>query len=1777
MEQRSVAVQNVIATRIEGLETRQFPSALSLVQGALSGVSDFLGVVDGAVMGIHSGVTDVPLLGDKVDESLQSLHEDIAGVRAQIDGIAAQITNEALANDVQLKLFEALGPAGINILGSSSFGADANLVQQDDIFVLIADGDVLPSIEVNFNLHRDLLDKTLAQGQFTIGLDGLPFKVDLMGVGGVKVNVGFDYQNFHLKFDETNGFVFDDSVLNELTLYASAGLTDGAELNATVGFVKAILTDGVEVDGQIEKTGLTFIEPIDVKFDGGLPLHFQTPYLSAALNLHLDAGFSDAHDGLNREFPGFATDFVLKRNFGSAPVATDGEEAPEPHFVSPNAVGSPNGMNAIQNLDETENLNPADVLNTVTATFEHVQFKLGEFITRVLRPIIKTMQDIDSPIKPLLDLLREDLPILSQDPILGDLLNNDGKDGVSFIDLASVVAKINVLPPQYDSLLEMILFFDGLRNFIDSIDTQSESGQNLMNMVLDLGDHELINKAIGGNLMSLDPAMTDAPATVKSLSSDDLNFDGAGNYSFTTLKNAVHQKLTDFGLSTDIVDGIDTLLAPTGNGVNYTFPLFENPTDSIMQMLIGKDANLFLLNGQYIVPPNEVHIPIPMALPFGLQAELFGSMELNCVFKVGYDTFGLRSLFAAGVNDAGVALETLLDGNWVSSDTHMTVNSTFGLRVGVDYPVFEAKIEGGVFANLDLRVPTPPTDPDTGLPKDADNDTTKVRLFSELGECLMDVNGELSASLAVSATVGVGPLSVTKHFDIAKITLIELRDCLPNPLHTVEPHLANKDANGVLTLLTGDVLGSTRNIEPLDFNDVFTVIEIAGPNGPITVVQAYGRSQSFTGITKIVADGGLGNDHFVIDKSVHVNAVLNGGFSDDDLDYRGTGSATLKGGAGNDVLRGGNGAKNVLLGETGNDTISGGGTDGTTMNIFGISAADGVTDDANDDLMQGGKGHNLMHGGSGNDRLYAGPLNDSLFGDVGNDELQAGIGQSTLTGSFGNDTFVIASDSGSTRIFGDGDHDTVGIEGTDAVDTFLVNSVNNLLTVSQTTAGVVGTRTITMTSVEDLLLDGKRSADNITVNYLLNTRLEHLGLNLQDLTNLDGAADHIVVNGRTVADTVTVSSEQVDIKQQVDHLGPQGGITTVTGLPTYKIDIANVQDDVQIRMLGGNDIINVKGVSGPTIIDAGNGDDTFNVSTKFINDYLGVADLQTGSGKTQLNFTTDAIATPDQITLTEGQINAHWINPQSGEPTAQLINYTQTNGGNFTNGINLTTNGINDNLFIRSTLAGVTTTVNTAGGDDTIVVASVATGNLGKVDGIHGPLKIDAGSGSNNALKILDFAGSSNQNVTITSTQVLGIAGANGASTIDYKSIGGQLLLEINGSDNANVVETFLVKSPNASLLLGGNRGNEVVTVESLTKPAAFFGGDGNDQLKVGAANKLNSIQAPLGFFSGDGFDSLTLNDQSQAVAGQYTIGGNSVGRAGTGTVSFNNDLELLTLNTSTSGDNIQVTQQPTTPTVNVNSGNGNDQLTGPNSTSTWQITSQNTGTLNNNLHFTNTESLRGGTGNDRFLFGSTALVTGTIKDLGGNDTLDYSARTQSISVDLQFQTATATNGAQGIENVVGGSGNDYIAGNASANNIDGGNGDDILLGREGNDSLNGGNGRDILIGGLNADTLDGGPDTGEDILIGGRTIHDNNLGNLNLIRAEWSRIDLDYQHRIDNLRAGVGPAHSVKLNAAANLDDAIADVFSGKDGFDWYWALTSGVPASIDQLTDLVTGEQIN
>jgi len=112
-----------------------------------------------------------------------------------------------------------------------------------------------------------------------------------------------------------------------------------------------------------------------------------------------------------------------------------------------------------------------------------------------------------------------------------------------------------------------------------------------------------------------------------------------------------------------------------------------------------------------------------------------------------------------------------------------------------------------------------------------------------------------------------------------------------------------------------------------------------------------------------------------------------------------------------------------------------------------------------------------------------------------------------------------------------------------------------------------------------------------------------------------------------------------------------------------------------------------------------------------------------------------------------------------------------------------------------------------------------------------------------------------------------------------------------------------------------------------------------------------------------------------------------------------------------------------------------------------------------------------------------------TIWDGGGNDTINATAQSQAVTINLapgSFSTigsiannigiayAATANGqvVNYIENAIGGRAGDRITGNVVGNRLDGGRGADTLAGSGGNDHLLGGLGRDAMSGGAGKDSF---------------------------------------------------------------------------------------------------------
>ncbi|HZU35789.1 MAG TPA: SBBP repeat-containing protein, partial [Gemmataceae bacterium] len=252
---------------------------------------------------------------------------------------------------------------------------------------------------------------------------------------------------------------------------------------------------------------------------------------------------------------------------------------------------------------------------------------------------------------------------------------------------------------------------------------------------------------------------------------------------------------------------------------------------------------------------------------------------------------------------------------------------------------------------------------------------------------------------------------------------------------------------------------------------------------------------------------------------------------------------------------------------------------------------------------------------------------------------------------------------------------------------------------------------------------------------------------------------------------------------------------------------------------------------------------------------------------------------------------------------------------------------------------------------------------------------------------------------------------------------------------------------------------------------------------------------------------------------------------------------------------------------VTFTGGSGTNTLVGPAQGASWSITAANAGKVGN-VTFSQVANLFGGPGADSFKFSTKGSLSGSIAGEGGGDTLDYSAWTVAVTVDLTGGTATAVaGGVSGIDNVFGGNGNDTLTGSAAGG---------LLVGGSGTNVLTAGLGRSILISGSGSSTLLGGPS--DDLLIAGTTTYDGNHAALMAILQEWQRPDKTYSQRITGLKKGGGDNGSYKLIWGSTVQDSgtNVDTLTGGTGFDWFFAqLAAGFVD--DTITDLATGEQVN
>ena len=290
--------------------------------------------------------------------------------------------------------------------------------------------------------------------------------------------------------------------------------------------------------------------------------------------------------------------------------------------------------------------------------------------------------------------------------------------------------------------------------------------------------------------------------------------------------------------------------------------------------------------------------------------------------------------------------------------------------------------------------------------------------------------------------------------------------------------------------------------------------------------------------------------------------------------------------------------------------------------------------------------------------------------------------------------------------------------------------------------------------------------------------------------------------------------------------------------------------------------------------------------------------------------------------------------------------------------------------------------------------------------------------------------------------------------------------LNLTGNGEANV----LTGNALANKLTGGP-GND--TLNGLDGNDTLDGGPGNDSLVGGPGNDTYVVDNAADVISENVAEGSDLVNVAFTAAGTYVLSDNLENATVTGTVAGinitgNGGANLLT------GSALANTLDGADGNDTLNGGGGNDSLYGGDGNDSLD------GGDGNDLLFawgedsplglsSDTNTLRGGNGNDYYIIDSYSDTVIETSASGGIDTVITSPLLTYTLPDyvenLIFDHDSPPPGAY-----------DYTGtGNALANTITSQTGNDTLSGLAGNDTLDSGSGNDNLIGGTGSDSLVGG------------------------------------------------------------------------------------------------------
>ncbi|MEQ8467688.1 two-partner secretion domain-containing protein, partial [Coleofasciculus sp. E1-EBD-02] len=770
----------------------------------------------------------------------------------------------------------------------------------------------------------------------------------------------------------------------------------------------------------------------------------------------------------------------------------------------------------------------------------------------------------------------------------------------------------------------------------------------------------------------------------------------------------------------------------------------------------------------------------------------------------------------------------------------------------------------------------------------------------------------------------------------------------------------------------------------------------------------------------------------------------------------------------------------------GNITLTGTGTGSGTSGLW-IS---------NSSINSGG-GNIVLTGTGGDSNANSGGYG-IFFQTLEGDTINSMAGDITLLGTGGNSSFVngiggngifveggnITSTSGDINLTGTGGSGVSGnADGVYNISTDITSTNGDI----SLTADEIGFEIFSneISTSGSLLL--QPLTPSLDINVGGSTSTSSLDLSTQKLGILQNGFASITIGRADSSGTITLA-DNVTFNDPVTLRSPNGSINATGGTITGS-------DDATITLLSSGTIrtgnitnpgrsITIGTPTQPAAsIEAGsirtntttNGDNGGSVNLEASGDITASQILTVWQGSTTGNGGDIAVKAGGDISI-NGDVPSFTDNGNGGNITLEAGGniYTddiQSIGSQSSGTINLTSGGTIDTTFFGGTpgqilscsgVANQCSGGNSTGGDVTLEAATSiitninTTGSLGGGDIIVTSDEIDIGASSNDGTIRLEpftpdqdivIGGDNNDtsalDLTETELNRLGddftsitIGGGSGDNTFIFNRNGSFFNLNIdgNGGNNTligNTINRWNITEDNAGdatfidgdaisgrissfgniqNLIGSNGDDTFSFTNNATISGAIDGGEGIDTLDY--SNNPNPAIVNLAAIGAENIEAAIGNVGSTLIGtntdNTWNITANDTGTVN-GTFSFS---DFTNLSGGSANDTFQL-NNGVTFTGTINGGGGDNTIIGSNTPNTWNLTNSNAGSINGS-NFTAINNLTGGSNNDTFQFNDGVTFTGTVDGGAGIDTLDYSAYTSPLTVNL------AALGGVNIEQIAG-------------------------------------------------------------------------------------------------------------------------------------------------------------